>query len=59
VHLDAALAARGGLRAAQLRVAIVALLPDEADGACDLFVARAVAQQRAKIVAVRGEESQV
>jgi hypothetical protein len=59
VHFDATLAGyRVGLfHAAQFGIAIVSPLPDVADGGCDLIVAEAAAQQGAKVVAVRGEET--
>ena len=50
--------AAAAARAAQLRIAVVAVLPDEADGRCDLRVAAAAAQQRAQVVAPVREQAQ-
>src|SRR4051794_28997562 len=60
VHLDPTLAAAaiGPGEAAQLRVAVAALLPDEADGRRDLGVARAAAHERAQVVAAAGEQAE-
>src|SRR5438105_4522336 len=60
MHFDAPFAARGIGRhgTAQLRVAVVAALPDVADGRGDLFVGAAAAQQRAQVVAAGGEQAQ-
>ena len=59
MHLDATLLSGSALGAAQLGIAIVALLPDQPHGAGDLLVAEAAAQQGTKVVAVRGEKAQV
>src|SRR5690349_12362046 len=60
MHLDAP-AARGGGgigRAAKLGVAVIACGPDRRQRGADLFVAAAAAQQRAQVVALRGEEAE-
>src|SRR5690606_9215288 len=60
-HLDAAAPGAGvrGQGPAQLRIPVVAALPDVADRRSQFLVARAAAQQRAQVVAVAREEAQV
>src|SRR5690349_4489340 len=62
-HLDTPFFARrrgGSARAAaQLRVAVAARVPDVGDRGGDACVARAVAYERAQIVARRREQAQV
>src|SRR6185436_4339455 len=58
VHLDATLAVACFGAAAQLRIAVGALLPDRPDRGRDLGIARAAADERTQVVAAAREQAE-
>src|SRR6187455_1597417 len=61
MHLDAGLLGSGcwcSRRAPQLRIAVVARVPDQADRGGDLRVAEVAAQQRAQVVPAAREQAE-